>query len=135
MMQTTVALTSTLAFLILVLGPTLLPAQISDAHLIGEWVGTWTGGLYQGQPPPRGIQNNGDYRLTISKVADGKVYGRVEQPGLALPEFDFVGTLNQNVISYGNERIHTQLTVEGDRMSGTRLGGPVVWQISLQKKK
>jgi hypothetical protein len=139
-MRTAVALISALAFSVVVLRPASLPAEVSDAHLIGEWIGTWTSGLYQGtglgaQPTPRGIRNNGDYRLTISKVADGKVYGRVQQPGLPLPEFDFVGTLDQNVISYGNERMQTQLTVDGDHMTGTRLGGPTAWHLSLQKKK
>ncbi|HSF06668.1 MAG TPA: hypothetical protein VLG10_12835 [Methylomirabilota bacterium] len=73
--------------------------------------------------------------MTITRVQGGMVYGRVQQPGLPLPEFDFVGTLKENVISFGNERIQTQLTVTGDRMEGTRLGGPMPWQISLQKKK
>jgi hypothetical protein len=133
----TVALTSTLVLLILVSGPISIPAQVSEAQLVGEWVGDWKAehGVGPKPTPPRGEQNAGEYRLTILKVEDGKVHGRVRQPGSTLPEFDFVGTLNQNVLSYGNERIQTQLTIDGNRMKGTRLGGPLPWQISLQKKK
>lgn len=136
-MRRTVALSLTLVLLMLAFRPISLPAQVSDAQLVGEWVGNWKveHGAGPKPTPPRGEQNTGEYRLTIIKVEDGKVHGRVQQPGLALPEFNFVGTLNQNVISYSNERIQTQLTVDGDRMKGTRLGGPMAWQISLQKKK
>lgn len=139
-MRKTVALTSTLVLLILALGPISIPAQVSEAQLVGEWVGTWTGTVYQGTglppaPPPRGIKNTGDYVVTISKVEGEKVYGRVQQPGLSLPEYNFVGTRNQNTVSWGSERYQVQLTIEGDKMSGTRSGGPMPWQISLQKKK
>jgi len=140
-MRRTGALTSTLVLLILLaFGPSSIPAQGSEAHLIGEWVGTWTGTLYQGTglpaaPTPRGIKNNGDYYLTITKAGDGQVYGRVQQPGLTPSEIKFVGTLNQNVLSFGNDRYRTELTIDGERMNGTRLGGSVPWQIALQKKK
>ena len=140
-MRKSVALTSILALVIVLeFGPSSVPAQVTDAHLIGEWVGTWTSTLYQdtGLPPgatPRGIKNNGEYHLTITKVEGGRVYARVQQPGMPLPEFNVVATLNQNVIYYANERIKTELTVDGNRMKGTRLGGQAPWQISLQKKK
>jgi hypothetical protein len=52
-----------------------------------------------------------------------------------MPEFKFVGTLNQNILSYGNERYQTELAIKGDKMTGTRQGGAVPWQISLQRKK
>lgn len=137
-MRRSLVLTSTLVFLVLL--ASLLPAQVSDAQLIGEWVGTWTSSLYQGTgaptgPTPRGIRNNGDYLLTISRVEGKTVYGRVQQPGLPLPEFNFVGTLDRDVLSYGNERVQTQLKIAGDRMEGTRLGGQMPWQISLRRKK
>jgi hypothetical protein len=140
-MRRTIALTSALVVLILfVLGAPPIPAQIGEAQLLGEWVGKWTGTLYQGTgappaAPPRGIQNNGDYRLMITKVEGNKVHGWVQQPGLTVPEFKFVGTLNQNILSYGNERYQTELTIKGDKMTGTRQGGTVPWQISLQRKK
>jgi hypothetical protein len=113
---------------------------VSDARLVGEWIGTWTSTLFQGTgppagPTPRGIRNNGDYLLTISRVEGKTVYGRVQQPGLPVPEFNFVGKLDNDMLSYSSERIQTELKITGDRMAGTRLGGQMPWQISLQKKK
>lgn len=140
-MRRTVALTSTLVLLILLaFRPSSIPAQVSDAHLIGEWVGKWTGALYQATgaptaPTPRGVQNSGDYRLTITNVEDGKVYGRVQHSLLSVPELKVVGTLKQNILSFGSERYQTQLTIAGDRMDGTLLGAAVPLQISLQRKK
>jgi hypothetical protein len=43
--------------------------------------------------------------------------------------------LCQNILSYGNERYQTELAIKGDKMTGTRQGGAVPWQISLQRKK
>lgn len=139
-MGKTVALLSILVLVLFAVGPSSILAQGSDAHLIGEWVGKWTGTLYQGTgapaaATPRGVHNNGDYRLTITSVEAGKVYGRIYHSLLSVPELQFVGTLNQNVLSFGNERYQTQLTIVGDRMDGTLLGSVVPWQISLQKKK
>ncbi len=140
-MRRTAAFTSTLLlFILLAFGPSPIPAQGTDAHLIGEWVGKWVGNLAQGTgispaPTPRGVTNSGDYRLTITNVEDGKVYGRVQHSLLTVPEVKLVGTLNQNILSFGSERYQTQLTIAGDRMDGTLHGAAVPLQISLQKKK
>src|SRR5262245_37479061 len=140
-MRRIVALTSALVLLILLaFDASPIPAQLGEAHLLGEWVGKWTGTLYQGTgappaPTQRGVQNTGDYRLMITKVESNKVHGSVQQPGLTVPEFKFVGTLNQNILSFGNERYQTELTIRGDKMTGTRQGGAVPWQISLQRKR
>jgi hypothetical protein len=84
-MRRTVALSLTLVLLMLAFGPISLPAQVSNAQLVGEWVGNWKveHGAGPKPTPPRGEQSTGEYRLTIIKVEDGKVHGRVQQPGLA----------------------------------------------------
>ena len=118
--------------LLLVLGglPAGAPAQELDpATLVGEWTGTWE------LSNQRGV--TGPYYLTVKKVEGGKVHGRVERPGIkvAQPDFDFVGTVSGNVLSFRPQGLaRTDLTVTGNEMRGATITSPRL-DIQLSKKR
>jgi hypothetical protein len=126
-----------LVALIAMLLPGVAPAQVSDAHLLGVWSGEWKVEQSPGiqTTPRRGQPTSGSYQITIDRVDNGKVFGQVQQSGATSPEYKFLGKLEGNVLSYGTERYRTSLTIDGDRMKGTMLGGTMPWNISVQKKK
>jgi hypothetical protein len=132
---------TTLAGLLIALIAMLLPgataARVSDAQLLGMWSGEWKVEQAPGvqTTPRRGQPTNGSYQITINRVDKGKVFGQVQQSDVTPQEYKFLGKLEGNVLSYGNERYQTSLTIDGDRMKGTMLGGTMPWQISLRKKK
>jgi hypothetical protein len=78
---------------------------------------------------------NGKYYLTITKVEDGKVYGKANVPNRKPPAFDFIGTLEGNRLTFGNEQVQTEMTIVGDRMTGVHRGRPRLFEVSLQKLK
>jgi hypothetical protein len=120
-----VAMLATLAF---ALPSGAQPAAFDPQTLIGEWSGEF-----------RGNTGGGKYYLTIEKVDGDKVHLRIERPDLsdpALPkDVRFVGTLSGNVLSYAPQRVPaTQLTVDGNKMSGTSQGRETL-RIELRKTK
>jgi len=110
---------------------------ISPQSLVGEWLGSWearsTGGA---------AQRTGSYGLTIRRVAGSKIFGHLKVVSRHQAEFDIVGTLDGNRLTYGR----TQLTIYdlGDWMEmrgSTEGGGPsgggggIPRAITLHKKK
>ena len=109
-----------LACLALVTG-TALPeiwAQAADSHpLVGKWEGTW---VNLSHPNYRG-----DYTLTVTKVEQSQVQGRIEKSiytgGNAV--YDIVGTLEGDKLTYGTASTSTELTLNGKQLRGTSVDG------------
>ncbi len=105
-------------------------AQAVDPQsLIGEWQGTWN------LANPKGV--NGQYYLTIKTVEGNKVQGRVERSNVRkgiTPDFNFTGTLTGNVLKFQAGPSNTELTIDGNQMSGEMFGSTRA-EISLTKKK
>jgi len=111
-----------------------LPAEPQSAAfdpqtLVGEWPGEFSG-MKVGK---------GRYYLTIEKVDGDRVHLRIERPDLKDPAAPknarSVGTLNGNVLSYAAPLVPpTQLTIDGDRMSGSMQGRGGL-KIELRKTK
>ncbi len=111
-----------------------LPAEPQSAAfdpqtLVGEWAGEFSG-MKAGK---------GRYYLTIEKVDGDRVHVRIERPDLKEPAAPknarSVGTLNGNVLSYTAPLVPpTQLTIDGDRMSGSMQGRDGL-KIELRKTK
>lgn len=59
------------------------------------------------------------------------VIGEYRTGGTITREAGFVGTLNDNTLTYGS----TQLSISGNRMTGTARGQAGTANISLEKKK
>jgi len=112
-----------------------LPAQAQTAAfdprtLVGEWSGEYSSGT---------SSSRGKYYLTIEKVDGDRVHLRIERPDLKEPAAPknarSVGTLNGNVLSYAAPLVPpTQLTIDGDRMSGSMQGRDGL-KIELRKTK
>ena len=84
--------------------------------LVGQWIGTWT--------EKSEAKVNGRYYLAIERVEGNRVFGRGEVysgPGKGKTEFNFVGTLQGNRLTYGRDQV-ADLTIDGDRMEGTSTG-------------
>ena len=104
-------------------------AAVDPQTLVGQWVGNWAN---------RGAARGGRYYLTIEKVEGDKVYLRIERPDLkdsSQPkDVEGVGTLTGNHLSYAPPRIaQTDLTIDGNKMSGTSQGRATL-EIELLKK-
>jgi hypothetical protein len=89
---------------------------VDPAALVGEWSGTWTAGAVTGSPGSRSGRQ-GPFILTITKVEGNVVGGTVEVQGVTSK---IRATLRGNQLTFGNEQFQTELTIEGDRMRGTR---------------
>jgi hypothetical protein len=92
-------------------------AAVDPQTLVGEWAGEFSG-MKAGK---------GRYYLTIEKVDGDRVHLRIERPDLKDPaapkKTRSVGTLNGNVLRYAASFVPpTQLTIDGDRMSGSTQG-------------
>jgi len=86
-------------------------APIDPQSLIGEWSGKWSGIWGTGSQTL-----TGDYVLRIRKVEGEKVFGEVEFTNRGTTRTNLVGTFDGQRLTYGNGA----LTVEGNRMTGTR---------------
>jgi hypothetical protein len=105
---------------------------VDPQSIVGEWTGTWTAGAVSGGAGPRG-GSRGPYSLTIARVEGNVVRGTVESQGATA---NFRGTLSGNQLTFGNERVQTELTIEGDSMRGTRVfTGTRPAAIELTKRK
>jgi len=109
-----------LACLTLVAG-TALPgiwAQAADSHLlVGKWEGTW---VNLSHPNARG-----DYTLTVTKVEQGQVQGRIEKSIFTggNTAYDIVGTLEGDKLTYGTASTSTELTLNGKQLRGISVDG------------
>jgi len=93
-------------------------AQAADSHpLVGKWEGTW---VNLSHPNYRG-----DYTLTVTKVEQSQVQGRIEKSiytgGNAV--YDIVGTLEGDKLTYGTASTSTELTLNGKQLRGTSVDG------------
>ena len=107
-------------------------SELDPQALIGEWIGKWISGATSGGPGPR-IGKEGPFALTITQV-DGKVvHGVVQVAGTTTK---IRATLEANQLRFGNEQINTELTIDGNRMRGTRQrAGTPQALVELEKKK
>jgi len=107
----------------------LAQSSVDPQALIGEWNGRWT--QVAGGTGGRG-GTQGPYTLVITKVEGDRVSGTLDTQGFS---GNIMATLSGNQLSFGNDRVHTQLTVDGNQMRGTRSGGGVPTRdIQLTKK-
>ena len=95
-----------------------ISAQAADSHpLVGKWEGTW---VNLSHPNYRG-----DYTLTVTKVEQSQVQGRIEKSiftgGNAV--YDIVGTLEGDKLTDGTASTSTELTVNGKQLRGTSIDG------------
>jgi len=86
---------------------TSIDPQIPDRRMVGEMVGDLGTGS---------ATLSGDYVLRIRKVEGEKVFGEVEWTNRATTKSNLIGTFDGQRLTYGNG----SLTVEGNRMTGTR---------------
>src|SRR5262249_60672585 len=82
-------------------------AQTSIDPQSGKWTGIWGTGSQT---------LSGDYLLRIKKVEGEKVFGEVEFTTKGTTKSNLIGTFDGQRLTYGNG----SLTVEGNRMTGTR---------------
>jgi hypothetical protein len=101
--------------------------NVDPQSLVGQWTGTWT--------EKSQSKMNGRYYITIEKVDGKRVFGRAEVhgSGSGKNEFQFVGTLEGNRLTYGRDNV-TDLTIDGNRMEGTSIGRHN-WRLKLNKQK
>lgn len=102
-------------------------ASFDPQSLVGQWVGTWT------ETGARGL--SGSYHMTIEKVEGNQVRGNAEMAGrrVPVPPFRVSGTLSGNRLTYGR-RVKTELTIEGNRMTGGTSGANDDVRIELTRK-
>ena len=113
--------------------PALSQAPVDPQSLVGNWSGRWS------MRNPQGHQVSGQYDVSITKVEGDKVYAHVDAaggsggrgPGAPPVVGDFVGTLDGNRLTLGND----ELTVDGSRMKGRKGGTSFLSEIDLAKKK
>ena len=106
-----------------------LSAQTFDPQsLVGEWSGTWQ------NLGPDAATARGQYRLTIKKVEDTRVFCRLyfTNPRGNF-ERDIVATLDGNRLRWGGPR-PTEFTVEGKVMRGAGGGDAGSFEINLKKQ-
>ena len=112
-------------------------SAVDPASLIGEWHGTMTP---RGSGRGRGAVRGGDYVLTISGVEGNKVRGKVVGPDEGASGELKDGVIEKDTLSFSTGGAKTQLTIKGESMEGTRVGGggrgaPNEWTVSITKKK
>ena len=93
-------------------------AQAVDSHpLVGKWEGTW---VNLSHPNARG-----DYTLTVTKVEQSKVQGRIERSIFTggNTAYDIVGTLEGDKLTYGTASTSTELTLNGKQVRGISVDG------------
>ena len=90
-------------------------APLDPQSLVGEWSGSWTNKKLQGA--------SGQYHLKVERVSGNKVYGRVEIIGREKAQFNIVGTLDGNRLTF-NPQNPTELLIDGKRMNGSSQGAP-----------
>jgi hypothetical protein len=102
--------------------------SVDPQSLVGSWVGTWT------ETGRRAL--TGPYFLKIEKVEGDQVFGTGELRGrrVTVPPFRVTGTLSGKSLTYGT-RVRTEMTVEGDRMTGKTTGANDDVTITLTKEK
>jgi len=101
--------------------------RIDPRSLVGEWIGSWTPTHQTGAG-----RTEGPYRMLIRRVKGSRVFGRVEVAGRRQAQFNFVGTLDGNRLTYRR----AQLTVyAGDNLMQMRgsEGGTMPIEITLRK--
>jgi hypothetical protein len=89
-------------------------AQAVESHpLVGKWEGIWVNITH---PSYRG-----NYTLTVTKVEQSKVYGRIERVLFTggTSAHDITGTLEGDKLTYGTSITSTELTVNGKQLRGT----------------
>jgi len=104
--------------------PAVAQTSIDPQSLVGEWSGIWG---------TASTTLSGDYVLRIRKVEGEKVFGEVEFTNRGTTRTNLIGTFDGQRLTYGNGA----LTVEGNRMTGTRpvTNFPRGIKIDLTKEK
>jgi hypothetical protein len=98
-------------------------------RLLGEWQGTWAMAASR--------SSTGNYYITINKVEGNKVYGRSERPATGKSgesNWNFVGTLAENVVIVKTPDLAMDLTVSGKNMAGWSLVRGNRFDLNLAKK-
>ena len=103
--------------------------RIDPRSLVGEWIGSWKPTHQTGAG-----RTEGPYRILIRRVKGSRVFGRVEAAGRRQEQFNFVGTLDGNRLTY--RRAHLTVYV-GDNLMQMRgsEGGTMPIEITLRKTK
>jgi len=104
-------------------------ADLEPQALIGEWQGTWAMAASR--------SSTGNYYITINKVEGNKVYGRSERPATGKSgesNWNFVGTLAENVVIVKTPDLAMELTVNGKNMTGWSLVRGNRFDLNLAKK-
>ena len=91
--------------------PAVAQTSIDPQSLVGEWSAKWSGIWGTAS-----TTLSGDYVLRIRKVEGEKVFGEVEWTNRGTTKSNLIGTFDGQRLTYGNG----SLTVEGNRMTGTR---------------
>jgi hypothetical protein len=103
---------------------------IDPQSVVGVWTGSWTNRQWSG----RSAGGTGDYTLTLERVEGSQVYGRGTFYGpKGTNEFDVVGTLDGNRLTYGKKPV-TKLLIQKGSMTGT-WEGQITRDITLYKRK
>jgi len=104
-------------------------ADLDPQALLGEWQGTWAMAASR--------SSTGNYYITINKVEGNKVYGRSERPATGKSgesNWNFVGTLAENVVIVKTPDLAMELTVSGKNMAGWSLVRGNRFDLNLAKK-
>ena len=90
---------------------------VDSQPLVGKWEGTW---VNISHPNYRG-----DYTLTVTKVEQNKVHGRIEKSAFTggNATYDIVGTLEGDKLTYGTPSTSTELMLNGKQLRGTSVDG------------
>ena len=104
-------------------------ADLDPQALLGEWQGTWAMAASR--------SSTGNYYITINKVEGNKVHGRSERPATGKSgesNWNFVGTLAENVVIVKTPDLAMELTVSGKNMAGWSLVRGNRFDLNLAKK-
>jgi hypothetical protein len=117
------------AMLLPVCGEKAEAQAVDPQSLLWEWSGTWTGASAPGM--------SGQFHMNIKSVDGNRVQGRIERSNIKagfVPDFNFTGTVTGNVLRFQSGQARTELTIDGDRMSG-QMFGTTRSDIALTKRK